>query len=104
MGINEINDINRESLLTDRLERLRRTKRSENEDQGGKNQPFQEMFEFSNQEELDDDKKRPLANLPLNENPPPPATPPRVLSKAEIEEVLKKKTDIAPGELIDIEA
>jgi len=103
MGINEIKDV-RESLLTERLERLRRVKRGENEEQGGGGREFiQQLFEFSENEEEEGRKEKSRDVYDSGANPPEPYAPPRAITGKEVEEVLKKTTTDKPGQIIDIE-
>ncbi len=98
MGINEIND-GRESLLTERLENLRRVQRREGQSGGGGGQ-FQQLFEFAENEnhEEAENKTEPGKSAPL-----PVAAPNRAITEEDIERV-KKRNETTPGQLIDVEA
>ncbi|HDS29486.1 MAG TPA: hypothetical protein ENN67_00440 [Firmicutes bacterium] len=102
MGINEIRD-GRESLLTERLENLRRVQRREGE-AGGGGREFQQLFEFAEKEKREEERKSETSKPEpsKNETPPPPMTPPRAITPEEIEKV-KKRNELTPGQLIDLE-
>jgi hypothetical protein len=97
MSINEIRD-GMESLLTERMNNVRRVERREGE-AGGSNKEFQELFDFARREkeEKQDERK------PVNAQAPAPLARSRMLTPEEIEDV-KKRKDLAPGQLIDVEA
>jgi len=105
MGVNEIHD-GRQSLLTQRLENLRRVKKQEgNPDGGGRN--FQQVFEFNEQNEDEKDKEKEKAKesdraeiTKDSEKSPPP--PPRALSPVSIAN--SKRDEAEPGQIIDLEA
>jgi hypothetical protein len=105
MGINEIHD-GRDSLLTQRLESLRKVQKREGEAGGG--QRFQQIFEFaeSNEErekEKDKEQEKNNAAPVVSEAAPPPVIPNRALTAEEIEKV-RKRNELKPGQLIDVEA
>lgn len=103
MGINEIHD-GRDSLLTQRLENLRKVQKREGEDGGGGGRQFQQFFEFSENEENEKEKatKVKKAKNPPSE-PPPIAAPPRAID-TEDNKPNHKRDKLAPGVLIDVEA
>lgn len=97
MGVNEIRD-GRESLLTERMENIRRVQRREGEAGGGRQ--FQQLFEFAEREEGTEEE---APATPPPEPPPLPPPPPRAMSPEEVEEA-KKRNDTGPGLFIDVEA
>ncbi len=105
MGINEISD-SRESLLTERLENLRKVQRREGEAGGGGGQ-FQQVFEFTekekDQEEEEKNGKKKAAPPPKPPPPPPLPGPPRAISPEDVEKA-RKRNELTPGQFIDLEA
>jgi hypothetical protein len=103
MGINEIRD-GHESLLTERLENLRRVQRREGE-AGGGGREFQQLFEFAENKNEEENKKAEAEKAAEPENeapPPPPMTPPRAITPEDIEKAMKRN-ELTPGQLIDLE-
>jgi len=98
MGIQEIND-GRDSLLTQRLEKLRKVQRREGE--AGSGQRFQQFFEFVEGEEKENEQKN--AAPEVKDAAPPPKVPNRAVTPDEIEKV-RKRNELKPGQLIDVEA
>jgi len=96
MGINEIRDA-RESLLTERLRNARRVERREGESSGS-GREFQQLFEFARRTGETPNQKE-TETEPIKESPQPPL---RVLTPEEIES-MRKRDEIVPGQLIDIE-
>ncbi len=99
MGVREIHD-GRDSLLTQRLENLRKVERREGE--AGGQQKFQQVFEFADREESEEKKEETPKSEPTQATLPP-APPLRVVTQEEIEKV-KKRNELKPGQLIDLEA
>ena len=96
MGVNEIRDM--DSLLTERLANVRRVQRREGE-AGGSNKGFQQVFEFAKHGEEEEHKEENAAAH--SPEPPPPA--PRALSPEDIEKA-RKRHELDPGQIIDVEA
>jgi len=95
MGVNEIHD-GRDTLLTQRMENIRKVQKREGEAGGG--QQFQQLFEFAeNKEREENGDKEKQAEAPM------PAAPPRVITPEDIEKV-KKRNELSPGQIIDVEA
>jgi len=99
MGVHEIHD-GRDSLLTQRLENLRKVQRREGE--AGGQQKFQQVFEFAEREEHEDRREEPKKPAPT-QAATPPAPPLRVVTQEDIERA-KKRNELKPGQLIDLEA
>jgi hypothetical protein len=99
MGVREIND-GRDSLLTQRLENLRKVERREGE--AGGQQKFQQVFEFADREESEEKKEETSKPEPTQATLLP-APPLRVITPEEIEKV-QKRNELKPGQLIDLEA
>jgi len=99
MGINEIRD-GMDTLLTERLANIRRVERREGE-AGGSSREFQQLFEFARKEQNEEgeDKEKRAVQPP----PPPLAARTRIPTPEEIEEA-RKRNELVPGQLIDIEA
>jgi hypothetical protein len=99
MGVNEIRD-GMDSLLTERLNNVRRVERRQGE-AGNASREFQQLFEFAQREKEEAEQKRAKATP---ENPAPtPVAPPRAVTPEEVE-ALRKRNQLTPGQLIDIEA
>ena len=98
MGVNEIPD-KRDSLLTLRMENLRKVQRREGE-AGGGGQKFQQVFKFADGEDTDESKEK--ADRHESSSPPPVASVPRVITTEDINKV-KKRNELTPGQLIDLE-
>ena len=99
MGVREIHD-GRDSLLTQRLENLRKVERREGE--AGGQQKFQQVFEFADREESEEKKEETSKPEPTQATLPL-APPLRVVTPEEIEKV-QKRNELKPGQLIDLEA
>lgn len=99
MGVNEIHD-GRDSLLTQRLENLKRIERREGE-AGGGSREFQQVFEFASDSDSRENREESKSAEKKSEAPMPPA-PPRAITQEEIEKV-KKRNVLKPGQIIDIE-
>jgi len=107
MGINEIRD-NMETLLTERMERMRRVEKREGQAGGGRGgSGFQEVFEFVEKEQSEEEKKEAkhdkdeLITTSVPENTGT-ELPPRVIRAEDIENA-KKRDEVSPGQIIDIE-
>jgi hypothetical protein len=104
MGVREIND-GRDSLLTQRLENLRKVQRREGE--AGGSQRFQQVFEFAESKDREEKEEKgrnqTKAETGKTAEAPHPVAPLRVLTEEEIEKV-KKRNELKPGQLIDLEA
>jgi len=98
MGVNEVND-GRETLLTVRMENLRKIQRREGEAGGGGRQ-FQQVFEFAEREDKDETKEK--TDTVETSAPLPLVSIPRAITKEEIEKV-KKRNELSPGQIIDLE-
>jgi len=100
MGINEIHD-GRDTLLTVRMENLRKVQKREGEASGGGREFYQQVFEFAEHENKEEEKdhKDKVEVTP----PPPPASIPRAITQEDIDAV-KKRNELKPGQLIDVEA
>ncbi len=98
MGVRDIHD-GRDSLLTTRLENLRRVERREGE-AGGGGGSFQQVFEFTEQNE-ENEKREPEKETP--ERTLELAAPPRAITPEQIDKV-KKRNELKPGQILDIEA
>ena len=99
MGVNEIPD-HRDSLLTLRMENLRKVQPREGE-AGGGGQKFQQVFKFADGEDKEESKEK--TDRHETSSPPPVASVPRAITTEEIDKV-KKRNELTPGQLIDFEA
>jgi hypothetical protein len=97
MSINRIDD-GMESLLTERMARIRRVERREGE-AGGASREFQQLFEFARRDKDETEKNE--AKKPEPVEAPPPL--PKALTLEQIENS-RKRNELAPGQLIDIKA
>ena len=109
MGVNEIND-GRDSLLTERMENIRRVQRREGH-AGGGGREFQQMFEFAEGEHREEGDNREHGDSREHGDnrereraaPPLPVAPPRAVTKEDVEKA-KSRDQLTLGQFIDVEA
>lgn len=98
MGIREIRD-GLESLLPERIANLRRVQRREGE-AGGSSREFQQLFEFASKDNDDNQEEQAKSS---KEQKSYSTAPPRALIRSENDQA-RKRDEMEPGQLIDIEA